>query len=348
MEHHEREFFICQIRLGIVKLPNNIEIRPPTLEQELMSRVEYQNAYEQALSDDVMPNDELEGWMYEAGLWDHNDEADLKRLEQDQENAKIKIYESRKDKRSLAINKHNLKSINAQIAEKQNKKSLYYHTSCEGLAETSRINWLISNTTYKDNKLYDFEDLELSYIMSKWYASILSEYQIRELCLYDPWKSLWNIQEKSKLVLFPNVDKYEITFNQKHLIVWSQIYDNLQEATEPPTSDVIEDHDILDGWFIVEAQKRKREQDKENFEKNTNSKISGANEVFLMANSEKEVADIYKMNDTEAKNIVDSRARQVAKAGKEGKQLNHHEFADEVFDQKNRQRQAFKDKFKRS
>ena len=310
MEHHEREFFICQIRLGIIKLSNNIEIRPPTLEQELMSRVEYQNAYEQALSDDVMPNDELEGWMYEAGLWDHNDEADLKRLEQDQENAKIKIYESRKDKRSLAINKHNLKSINAQIAEKQNKKSLYYHTSCEGLAETSRINWLISNTTYKDNKLYDFEDLELSYIMSK--------------------------------------DKYEITFNQKHLIVWSQIYDNLQEATEPPTSDVIEDHDILDGWFIVEAQKRKREQDKENFEKNTNSKISGANEVFLMANSEKEVADIYKMNDTEAKNIVDSRARQVAKAGKEGKQLNHHEFADEVFDQKNRQRQAFKDKFKRS
>lgn len=344
MEHHEREFFICQVRLGIVKLDNDIEIRPPTLEQELLSRIEYNKAYEQSLSDDIMTNEELEGWMYEAGLWDHNDEADLKRLEQDQESARIQVYKSRLDKRSLAISKHNLKSINRQISEKQNKKSSYYHTSCEGVAETSRINWTISNTTYKGNDLYDFEDVDLSYIMSKWYASILPEFQIRDLCLKDPWKSLWNIQEKSKLVLFPNVDKYEITFNQKHLIVWSQIYDNLQESAEPPPTSVIEDHDVLDGWFILEAKKRKQEDAKSKFENQTNSKISGAGEVFIMADSQEKINEVYSMNDEEGQRLIKSRAKQVKNKG----ELNHHEFRDEVFDQQNRQRQAFKDKFKRS
>lgn len=344
MEHHEREFFICQLRLGIVKLPKGIEIRPVTLEQELLSRIEYQKAYEDAVTEDIMTNEELEGWMYEAGLWDHDDEADLKRLEEDQENAKIRLYETRSDKRSLAINRHNLKSINTSIAEKQNKKSLYYHTSCEGVAETTRINWIISNTTYKKNKLYDFDDLDLSYVMSKWYASILSEHQIRELCLKDPWKSLWSIQEKSKLILFPNIDKYEITFNQKHLVVWSQIYDNLQESGEPPPNSVIEDHDVLDGWFLLEARKRKQDEAKSQFEKNANSKISSAGEVFIMADSQEKINEVYNMNDEEGQRLVKSRANQVEKKG----ELNHHEFRDEVFDQRNRQRQAFKDKFKRS
>ena len=38
------------------------------------------------------------------------------------------------------------------------------------------------------------------------------------------------------------------------------MYDNIQESMDCPTEDVINDDDMLDGWFIV--QNRKREKDK--------------------------------------------------------------------------------------
>lgn len=344
MEQHEREFFVCQIRLGKLKLPNNIEVRPLTLEQELESNKIYQDSYEESLSLDIMTSDEIQGWMYENKLWDENDEARVKILEKDIDSHKLNIYNSRKDKRSVALLKHELKKAKEELSEKLNLKNQYFHTTCEGVGEAARISWVINNTTYQNDVLYDFEEHSPEYITSQYYKSILSEHQIRDLVINEPWRSLWNIRDNSKLQLFKNLEEYELTHNQKHMIVWSQIYDNIGESMEPPSDEVIKDHDMLDGWFIYQSQKRKKEQAERDLETTTKSdRIKNASEVFVMAKDKQDIENINSMNDAQGRAIKKQRSDLIKKKGN----VQQHEFFDERIDQSNRQMQMYKDKFRK-
>ena len=343
MEQHEREFFICQIRLGRVKIEGGIEVMPFTLEQELEASEIYNNSYDRALSEEIMTTDEMEGWMYEAGIWDHNDAAEVKLLEKDIESSKENIYGSRNDKRSVAIIRAKLRSLESKLAEKNSKKNTFFSNTCEGLAESERINWLISQSTIKNNQIYDFEEYSLDFVLSRWHQSILSEHDIRDLVLNDPWRSLWNIRENANIVLFKGLDKFELTHNQKHILVWSQIYDNISESAEAPPDNVIKDHDMLDGWFISQNKKRKREQEQSEFEKTSNTKIQNSSEVFVMAKSKEDRQRINSMNDDQAKAIKKQRENLINKNGT----VEQHEFQDERIDKTRRQNNMFRDKFRR-
>ena len=46
--------------------------------------------------------------------------------------------------------------------------------------------------------------------------------------------------------MFLNATEGELTYNQKNLMIWSQMYDNIQETLDCPSKEVIEDDDILD------------------------------------------------------------------------------------------------------
>ena len=343
MEQHEREFFICQIRLGRVKIQDGIEVMPFTLEQELEASEIYNKSYDRSLSEEIMTTDEMEGWMYEAGIWDHNDAAEVKLLEQDIESSKEKIYEARNDKRSVAIIRAKLRSLESKLAEKNSKKHTFFSNTCEGLAESERINWLVSQATFKNNKPYDFEEYSLDFVLSRWHQAVLSEHDIRDLVLNDPWRSLWNIRENAKIALFKDLDKFELTHNQKHILVWSQIYDNIQESPEAPQDNVIKDHDMLDGWFISQNKKRAREKSQSEFDKSTNEKIKNSSEVFVMAKTGEDVKRINNMNDNQGKAIKKERSALIQKK----RSVEQHEFRDEIIDQTRRQNNMFMDKFRR-
>ena len=39
------------------------------------------------------------------------------------------------------------------------------------------------------------------------------------------------------------------------IVIWSKMYDNVQESIDAPIQSVMEDDDALDGWFIVQNRK---------------------------------------------------------------------------------------------
>jgi hypothetical protein len=186
----------------------------------------------------------------------------------------------------------------------------------EGIATADKISWLIKNTTYKDNILYDFAQVSLSYIIDEWQSSFLADSISRDLARNEPWKSLWTIRDNAKIKLFMNEENSELTYNQKNLIIWSQMYDNIQESMDCPSKDVIEDDDMLDGWFIIQAQKR----EKENAEKEVdglvkNEKIKNASEVFVVAQSDEHAEQINKANSVHSMMIKKQRENFIKQAG---------------------------------
>ena len=310
MKHHEREFFVSMIRSGKVFINYRdiaLEIIPLTIDQSFKSCQVYQDAYEVALSEDMMTEEDVNNWMMENELWTMHDDKHADGIKDNIEKLKIEIYNSRKDKKTANRIRSYIRSGESQLSSHLNKKYLYHQNTCEGVASTERLMWIIKNTTYHDNKLYDFSDVSLQYVVDEWQSHFLSESKLRDLARNDPWKSLWITRENSKLSLFANPQNTELTYNQKNLLIWSQMYDNIQESLECPDKEVIEDDDMLDGWFILQNKKREKERLEKEFENETNNeKIKNASEVFIVSNKDR-ASKINDMNDPMAKIIKQQR-----------------------------------------
>lgn len=310
MKHHEREFFVSMIRSGKVFVNHkntNIEIRPLTIDQSFKACQIYNTAYENALSEEMMTEEDVNQWMIENELWTIHDDKREEGLKQDIERLKLEIYNARKDKNAVNGIRKYLRAGELQLSSHLNRKYMYHQNTCEGIASTEKLTWIIKNTTYCDNTLYDFDDISLQYVIDEWQSHFLSEKQSRDLARNDPWKSLWITRENTGVPLFSNPPNTELTFNQKNLLVWSQMYDNIQESLECPGKEVIEDDDMLDGWFIAQSKKREKERLEKEFESDTkNEKIKNASEVFIVSSKDR-ASQIDNMNDIGAKIIKQQR-----------------------------------------
>lgn len=310
MKHHEREFFVSMIRSGKVFISHkdiDLEIYPLTLDQSFKSCQVYQKAYDKAYSEEIMTEEDMDQWMMENELWTLHDDKKEEGLKKDIERLKVEIYNAR-DNAMLASNlRKYIRAGEAQITSHLNKKYIYHQNTCEGIASSERLAWIIKNTTYFNGKLYNFEELSLQYVVDEWQSHFISESKSRELARNDPWKSLWVTRESSGFTLFANPPNTELTYNQKNILIWSQMYDNIQESMECPNKEVIEDDDMLDGWFIIQHKKREKDRVEKEFENSTkNEKIKNASEVFVVTAKEK-AEKINDMNDMNAKMIKHQR-----------------------------------------
>jgi hypothetical protein len=105
------------------------------------------------------------------------------------------------------------------------------------------------------------------------------------------------------------------------------MYDNVYESTECPPDEVINDDDVLDGWFV--KQRKDREEAKQ--EKSTdhhfgNHKGTGRQELFVMARNQDEVNSILNQNDASGKNIIQTRKQVMQNAN--GKEIKEQEMPD--------------------
>jgi len=315
MEQHERELLIYSIRSGII-IKNGLKIIPPTIEQCLEAAAVFKESFDELKSQGVMTEREIVAWMRSEGLWHKVDDDDVKKLKDSVDQAKVDIYNNRYDKKEVRRHKHILRTAKKLLGKKHGVRTSYFTNSCEGLSGLEKTAYLISQTTYKDNALYNFEEYSISDVISFWNEGNLLEPRVRELARNEPWRTIWASRDISSCPLFIQDNNKELTFTQKNLVIWSKLYDNIQEHMEAPPEEVVNDDDMLDGWFIV--QNRKREKDKK--EKDVDSTLganAGKDEVFVMANaSDKErLKAIKDMNDGESVYIRDERMAYVQQKG---------------------------------
>jgi hypothetical protein len=300
MKQHEREFFICRIRSGKLNLKISeqyICIVPPTFDIIMQSCETYNESYEKAYIDGIMDEDENFNFMIEHELWSWEEEEKIKVIQKDIEKLKMQIYNSRKNDKLVKTIRAYLRAGEKQLSELHSKKNQYYSNTCEGIAWSDKNAFILKNTTYVENNLYNFDEFSLNYVMDEYQKSFLTESQCRELARNEPWKSLWIIKDKANIKLFNNPPETDLTYNQKNIVIWSQMYDNVQESLECPSKDVIDDDDMLDGWFLVQSKKREQETAQKEFENNTKSdKIKNSSEVFMMASNKQEVDNVDNMN----------------------------------------------------
>lgn len=324
MKQHEREFFIYKIRSGKVFLENNIVINPPSIDQNIQSCIVYEAAYDEARADGFKTHDEIMDWLIEKNIWSGKEEGNIKFFTKDVEKFRVEMYENRHEKKKYNKIRLYLRKAESELQKLLIKKHSYYENSCEGVAQTEKISWLTRNCAYQNGSPCKFQDTPLERVMSLWQSDGPSDQQIRELARNDPWSSLWNASQKTSIKLFYND---ELTIHQKQLMVWSQTYDNVYESMECPPTFVIQDDDLLDGWFITQSRKRDEEKKKEDIEKRL-GKNADKQEVFLMGKNDKEqIKYIEDFNTPDAVITRKSRAKALSEVEK-GTEIQHIDLPD--------------------
>lgn len=311
MELRDREFLIYRIGLGYTKYKEAgvaLYIHEPTLEELYQAQEFYMEAYEEALFASIYTDADMLEIMRDRGLWTDADEAQIKGLPKEFDEFKLQMFESvlRPDK-VRKLRKH-LRRAEKQHAKVASKRYAFESCTCEGYASYVRSSWKIEHCTRaEDGSACDWSQINFNEILGYYHDNKVQEKQLREIAKQEPFRSMWHASHKNVF----NRHGLEITNEQKSLIMWSGLYDSLNDSPECPTDKVIEDDDLLDGWLV----KQRRERESQKKQKEGEKYDMDADDIFVPAESPEEIKNIQGLNDPSNDAIVKARHQQIQEAG---------------------------------
>ena len=291
MRTEEQELIIQTIRSGTVT-HRDMVIVPATIDRNRKALRVYNNSYNDALEKDIMTDQMLEHWMIENNLLPMNFLVRRDELTKQLENLKVELFEKNGSKAAVKQIKKTLKGARQSLADLLQPKTEYTQNTCEFIANMAKIVYVLKHTVYKRGKKYRFSNYEK--IVNWWQTSLLSESEIRAVARVLSGKVFGLLKVMvSNFVTRKNAD---MTINQKNLVTWSRVYDNVHESMDAPTDRVIEDDDMLDGWFIVQSRKREKDQTQSEAEKLMGKSSSMQDATHVMINRAYDNIDIDELN----------------------------------------------------
>lgn len=346
MKHFERDYFISRIRSGIHFLnfkDVKLKILTPTPYEYYEATEIYNETYLEASSDGIKTHEEMEAWMVKSGLWTDEDEKKEEGFNKDIETLKMEIFKHRNQEAAREKIRQYLRSAEQQGTEHSNKKLKFYDNTCEGIAFLEKFLFLTRVTTFNGSYPYDFSRHSAKDVWMSYQNSLCSEKTMRELARTDPWTTAWNLKDVPSVKLFYNKEDRELSLDQRNLLIWSRMYDNINESLETPSKDVIDDDDLLDGWLIIQHKEREAERAKSELENTMNDKVRNSDEIFMMAGSNRDANRIDSMNSIGGKMVKKEREAAIKRAGK----LDQQNLPDQKILIQNQVNQQYKDKFGR-
>jgi hypothetical protein len=317
MNPYEREYFVSRIRSGFYMLAFdgfNVKVLTPTLEDEYLVNEVFSEAFDRARQDDLMVEEEMLEWMISRGLWSSEKDEKIKTIEKDIEKLKIEIFNARSREAFREQVRLYIRAAERALADLMMEKNENFSKTCEGMATQEKTVELFKRCCFIGNEPLDFNSVDINAIFYRYNEMMLTDTEVRELSRNEPWRSLFILKDDVKL--FANESGRQLSSDQRAILIWSRMYDNVQESMDCPTDDVIADDDMLDGWFIIQRKKHESDRAKSELESRTqNSKISNSDEIFVFTDSRKEMESIEGMNSINAQMIKQQRGQTIEHQG---------------------------------
>ena len=325
MDQYIKEFYISRIITGSFRCKINDEyyiVKQPDRNIRHIAQQIYIDAIKDAELDNLYNNQELYNFLLENDLWSEQKENDLKQIQEDTDELKVKLYQAVFKSEERKIIRKMLEAARNKIISLYREKTAYDHLSCDGFASTMKMRYLVGKSlmhengesVWKDEDFWKNTDPLLEDATSTYVENRISDKEFRELARTDPWRSIWSCRKtESSLFGVPAVD---LTEEQRSIIVWSSLYDNVFEHTNSPSDEVIYDDDMLDGWLILqrrERNKNKAKVDVEDFV--SNDKIKNSGEIFIIAQTKDDAKKVDSLNDESARAIKKQRLNYIKEKG---------------------------------
>lgn len=313
MENYERDILVSQIKSGYIYLKKDIKLKPMSIDLYAESMLIYQDAYTEALSQELLTLKDSIKYLEITGFYSGSDIEKEKQLEKDMKSTQIALYNARNKVKELSFLRKRLYQIKSMMEKLSSKKYSLYENTCEYYADSEKMNWLLPKLlSASNNNIHSPR-----YLHSLYNQSTISESDIRELCLNDPWRSSWVIRDH-KPILQEHAN-CELNHNQKSIMLWSLTYDNIRQSMDAPEDKFYEDNDIIDAWFVWSKDKNEKEKAKSETENkiSKNPKMQKASHVFLISDPEdpESSSNIESLNGLQGQLYVENLRKEIESTG---------------------------------
>ena len=326
MDSNERELYVSRIMAGKIGIKIDGKTHfigvPDPYDKYIAQEVFFASKRDAGFYG-VFTEEDIQDVMIEKELWTQEEEEKLESLPKRLENLKVALYESMMKEKIFKATRKTLNNEKKAYKDLVVKKTSFNNFTQTGVANTLKLQYLLYTSIinkkgeykYDGDNFWEEEHKKIENIFKTYLAAQIDEEIIRELARTEPWRSYWGAAKTEGSVFGKSAS--ELNAEQRSLINWSKFYDSIHEHMEAPTDEVIQDDDLLDGWLILQNRKREREK----LEKEVDKKIGknkGAQEVYVMADSQEHADKIHSLNNPMARSIVKRREKQMDSAGKKG------------------------------
>jgi hypothetical protein len=310
LQSWERDLHVARIVHGSHRIrigETILYVVSPTRQQRFVAAEVYRDARRDAELDGALSDKELLAILVSHRLWNEEKEGELANLTKALEDLKVGLYENRLRSNARLSIRTALKKTKDEITRLETARHGLDYVTIDGLAISAKYRYLIGATIhFEDGTSYWTEgswnqaDPFIDKVMEIITYERLDESQYRELARNDPWRSIWGAKNFSGRGLF-DCAAVEITDEQRNLMLWSGIYDNIREYPDCPADEIFEDNDMLDGWMIMQRRRRESQMASQEGDRIGNQKIRNADEQFIMVDSVEDARKIDTMNDEMAR-----------------------------------------------
>lgn len=150
-----------------------------------------------------------------------------------------------------------------------------------------------------DEDYRSLDSRELSKFLKPIEEKTVTAKDLRDIVKGDTW-SAYTVQDK---IFGPSID---LNDDQRNLLALQRMYNNVRQHPECPSDEIINDDDALDGWFLFQKDKQKKDKIKNSLLSKVRGKIKDHSSVFIFTQDEEESKAIWDMNNIEGKRTLKS------------------------------------------
>lgn len=326
MQHEEKINLINRISTGLIVLEINnqlYELRQPSRQDRAVSQFLYNKIINDTKYENLITREYAKEYLNRAGIWTMEDDRNYEKLKDYLESLKIDLYRALYNKNKQKSIRRRIKNIKTGLQKSLMKKYSLDYMTLENHAESISSNFLTAVCIYdmRGNQVYTYENFMShdNYILQRFLNylnhNIITQEQYREIARTEPFRTMWAIGKEN--VFGCNV--IDMSEDQRSMIIYSKMYDSVYEHTERPTDEVINDDDMLDGWFAQERRSTEKERKQKEIDRLLDRKgvnRDGAGEMFVVVESPEEAEKIREINDFTARHKMKQRIEVVQNQGR--------------------------------
>jgi len=325
MTYTEKERLISTISWGkllVVVITSDkkriqLVLRNPTPEENARAAAIYQAEYQYAILSGLPTEESAIKDMIIARQWSQETDTQIEGIKQDIHKIRRGLLDFIFNKTKLEQARSLLRSAEVALIDRLTKRQALLQNTAEAHATMCQQRYLIGRITETNDGLqmwptqeaFDtFQDVDLvTQLCGKYFdTSRVPNNRIREIARSQPWRQIWDAGIKVGSLFSGPPSSWSV--NQKELSYWSTVYDSVFEAFERPSTEIIEDDDLLDSWFIRQGEKIAVKAKTDFVNK------SGSKEQFIVADKDG-AQSVYAMNDPTARAKIRGRQQFIQKQG---------------------------------
>ena len=298
MIDRDRTKYVYQILAGGLECciaDRTLKFQQPALEDIYRSEQIYDEMFLKARLLGVMSNDEAFNYLLDYKLWTLEQQEKLDAVPKRIDELKLILYNRYAAFKPTEKTRQELTHYKKQLGTLSEKRNVFSTYTAESLGAFAR-NQYIACMGYGID-FFNEDYTVLMKVSETFMQSMLSENIIRELARTEPWRIFWYTCKDGQNLF--GVPAGRFTANQRALISWSKFFDSIHESADCPSNDVLEDEDLLDGWLLLQKEKRKNAEKQREADKY--SKLGNDADIFVPVESQSDAVRVDSLNTAQAR-----------------------------------------------